>query len=160
MAKGDSKGNKRGGGGGAAVQTQAPAQERTPTFSKSKVDEYTKNFTTEQFTGQDFANGYIDSLNYLKNSIDDNAPATLEIDGITFEKMPGSVFTTWEQTSRNSGKNIATIDYQANRQATNLVSGETEYPVLQIGIRSWRTKGGKVKTEIIRDGYTNKTRFW
>ena len=154
MAKGSSK---AGGGGGAAV---TPATTNGSFFSKSNVDEYTKDYTPEQFMGEKFSDNYIDSLSFLKESIDNNAPKTLEIDGITFEQMPGGAHTHFEQTGRNSGKNVAVIDYQSNRQATNRVTGETEYPVLQIGIRTWRTPKGKVKAEIIRDGYTNKTRFW
>ena len=155
MAKGASKGNGRPSGGGGAV---TPASTNGSFFSKSNVDEYTKDYTPEMFTGANFQNGYIDSLNYLKTSIEDNAPKTLSIDGVEFQRL-GGVYTTFEQTGRKSGRNVAVVDYQATRQATNS-AGETEYPVLQVGIRAWRTPGGKVKSELIRDGYTNKTRFW
>lgn len=152
MAKGG-KGNKNisivGGGGGV----QAPRSTKQKTLvSKSQVDELTKDFTVNQFLG-DIENNYMGSLNSLRDAAEENAPKTLEIGGYTFDSM-GSPFTTLEQTGRNSFKDIIQLDYQSREQIGN------EYPVLQVGLRVWRTPKGKVKSEIIRDGYTNRTRFW
>ena len=133
------------------VNNQEQRQERT-LYSRSQADEFTKDYTPQMFLG-DVNNLYSGTLNSLRYLAEDNAPKTLNIGGVTFESM-GSPNTQWEQTGRNSGKDIIMLDYQANEQVGN------EYPVLQVGIRVWRTKGGKVKSEIIRDGYTNKTRFW
>ena len=149
MAKG-SRPTGSGGGGGA---TQTTKQETPKTlYNKSQVDELTKDFTPQMFLG-DIDNTYTGTLNGLRASAENNAPQTLEIGGYTFESM-GNPYVTWQQTGRTTGKEIVQLEYQCNERIGN------EYPVLQVGVRVWRTPKGKVKSEIIRDGYTNKTRFW
>ena len=121
-------------------------------YSKSQVDELTKDYTPQMFLG-DIESTWTGTLNDLKESAYQNAPATLEIGGYTFEKL-GNPFTDWQQIKGNKdGRSIIMLDYQSTEQV-----GE-EYPVLQVGISVQRRRG-KIKAEIIRDGYTNKTRFW
>lgn len=149
MAKGKSK---LGGGsvmGGASTKTKEPQK---TLYNKNQVDELTKDYTPEMFLG-DITNTWTGTLNDLRNSAEENMPDTLNIGGYTFEKL-GSPFTDWQQTKGNKeGRSVIMLDYQANE----LVG--SEYPVLQVGISLTR-KRGKIKAEIIRDGYTNKTRFW
>ena len=121
-------------------------------YSRSQADELTKDYTPEQFLG-DINNFYGGTLKSLQYAAEENAPEHLNIGGYTFQNM-GQPHTAFEQTGRSTGKDIIMLDYQSTEQVGN------EYPVLQVGIRVWRTKGGKVKSEIIRDGYTYKTRFW
>lgn len=126
--------------------TQEIRTDRT-LYSKSQADELTKDYTPQQFLG-DINNFYSGTLNSLRYAAEENAPEHLNIGGYTFKSM-GSPHTDFV-----NGKDVIVLDYQSTEQVGQ------EYPVLQIGIRVWRTKGGKVKSEIIRDGYTNKTRFW
>lgn len=121
-------------------------------YSKEQADSLTKDYTPQMFLG-DVNNLWSGSQFGLKELARENAPQTLQLGGHTFRNM-GEPFVTFEQTSRSSGKDIIMFNYQSDDQVGK------EYPVLQVGIRVWRTKGGKVKSEIIRDGYTNKTRFW
>lgn len=116
-------------------------------YSKSQADEFTKDYTPEQFLG-DINNNWTGTLNSLKYAAEDNAPETLNIGGYTFDRL-SNPYTTIDKN-----KDVVVLEYQSTEQVGQ------EYPVLQVGIRVWRTKGGKVKSEIIRDGYTNKTRFW
>lgn len=116
-------------------------------FYRHELEKVTKDFTVEMFLG-DINNEFADTLNSLKYHAESNAPEEIMIDGFVFKSM-GSVFTTFE-----GNKNIVQLHYQSVEKMWN------EYPVLQIGIRVWRTSKGKVKSEIIRDGFTNKTRFW
>lgn len=116
-------------------------------YSKSQVDELTADYTPQMFLG-DINNEFTETLNSLRYRAEDNAPETLDIGGYTFKKLSNPY------TNFVNNKNIVMLEYQSTEQVGN------EYPVLQVGIRVWRTKGGKVKSEIIRDGYTNKTRFW
>ena len=121
-------------------------------YSKSQVDELTADYTPEMFLG-DISNTWTGTLNDLRTSAEDNAPKTLNIGGYTFESL-GNPFTDCQQVKVNKdGQSIIKLEYQSNEQVGN------EYPVLQVGIRVWRYRG-KIKSEIIRDGYTNKTRFW
>lgn len=143
--KGGSAGGGRGGGGEGS-------ESKKTLYNKSQVDELTKDFTPQMFLG-DINNHYTGSLNSLKYSAEEYAPKELEIGGYTFKSM-GEPYTTFEQTGRNTGKDIIQFEYQS----TEMIG--KEYPVLQVGVRVWRTPKGKVKSEIIRDGYTNKTRFW
>lgn len=118
-------------------------------YSKSQVDELTADYTPQMFLG-DINNEYTGSLNSLRYHAEDNAPDTLNIGGYTFQQL-GNPHTDFD----GKNKNIIVLDYQSTEQVGN------EYPVLQVGIRVWRTRGGKVKSEIIRDGdFINRTRFW
>lgn len=138
---------------GSVGKTSATVNEvRKTLYSKSQVDSLTADYTPQMFLG-DIENEYMGTLNSLKYAAEENAPKTLEIGGYTFENM-GNPFTTWQQTGKTTGKDIVMLEYQSTEQVGK------EYPVLQVGIRVWRTPKGKVKSEIIRDGYTNKTRFW
>jgi len=116
-------------------------------FYRHELEKVTKDFTPEMFLG-DITNDFTGTLNSLKYHAEDYAPAEINIDGFVFKSM-GSVFTTFEKN-----KNIIQLHYQSVEKLWD------EYPVIQIGIRVWRTPKGKVKAEIIRDGFTNKTRFW
>lgn len=129
-------------------ETSSNAEPYRGVLSRSKADEYTKDYTPEMFLGNNFKDNYM-NLAGLKLSMEDNAPKELNIEGYTFKQLSG-VHTDVD----NKGKDIVMMDYQSTEQIGN------EYPVLQVGIRTWRTRGGKVKSEIIRDGYTHKTRFW
>ena len=80
-------------------------------------------------------------------------PETLNVGGYTFESM-GKPHTSFEETRGGKIRDVVTMDYQSTEKIGS------EYPVLQVGVRVWKTPKGKVKSEIIRDGYTNKTRFW
>lgn len=139
---------------GASKSTgiQSSEPQRNYFMSKSNVDEYTKDFTPEMFLGKDIENNYM-NLAGLELAAEDNAPKELNIEGWTFQKMLG-VHTGTDKIGRQQAKDAVVIDYQSTEQIGN------EYPVLQVGIRVWRTRNGKVKSEIIRDGYTNKTKFW
>lgn len=116
-------------------------------YSKEQADELTKDYTPQMFLG-DINNTYMGTLNDLKYKAEDNAPESINLGGYEFKRL-GNPFTTFE-----NNKDIIMLEYQSTEQVGQ------EYPVLQVGIRVWRTRGGKVKSEIIRDGYTNKTRFW
>ena len=143
-------GSSSAGAGNAETQQNSPSNEfRTDRqlVSKSQVDEFTKDYTPQQFLG-DMNNFYTGTLNSLKYAAEDNAPEHLNIGGYTFQRL-SNPYTTFE-----NNKKIVVLEYQSTEQIGQ------EYPVLQVGIRVWRTKGGKVKSEIIRDGYTHKTRFW
>lgn len=115
-------------------------------YSKDQCDAITKDYTPQMFLG-DIENTYMDTLHFLKDAVEDNAPETLTIEGLEFK------FAYGPYTDFVKNKNIVTFEYQSTEQVGQ------EYPILQIGIRVWRTRGGKVKSEIIRDGWTNKTRF-
>lgn len=141
MGRKGKSGMSSGGGAG----TQEP---RRSLISKSQVDELTQDFTPSMFLGDNFESTFINSPNSLKEAADNNMPDTLDIGGYTFRSM-GDATVSYEKN-----KNIAMLDYQCTEQIGD------EFPVLQVGISAWRTRGGGVKTEIIRDGYTNKTRFW
>lgn len=116
-------------------------------FYRHDLEKVTKDFTPEMFLG-DITNDFAGTLNSLKYHAEDNAPAEIELDGYVFKFM-GNPFTCWVDN-----KNIIQLHYQAVERMWN------EYPVLQVGIKVWKTPKGKVKAEIIRDGFTNKTRFW
>lgn len=145
---GKGKKSKNTGGGGAASSNE---QKKT-LYSKSQVDELTKDYTPEMFLG-DINNTYAGTLAGLKAAAENNAPDTLNVGGYTFQNM-NTVSTDFEQTGRTKVRDIVHLEYQSNEKIGN------EYPVLQVGIRVWRTPKGNVKSEIIRDGFTNKTRFW
>ena len=152
MGRGSSK---MGGGAGAGGQ-----QPRRMLLSKSQVDELTKDFTPEMFLG-DVTSQYnknFGTLAGLRAMAENNAPDTLDIGGYTFKNM-GQPHTTYETSKSGRNRDVVTLDYQSTEQITN-ANGSSEYPVLQVGVRVWYTPSGKVKSEIIRDGYTNKTRFW
>ena len=125
--------------------TQEIRTDRT-LYSKEQVDSLTADYTPQMFLG-DINNEYM-NLASLRRAAEENAPNTLELGGYTFQK------TANPYTDFVNGKDIVMLEYQSTEQVGQ------EYPVLQVGIRVWRTKGGRVKSEIIRDGYTNKTRFW
>jgi hypothetical protein len=116
-------------------------------YSRAQCDALTKDYTPQMFLG-DIENTYTDTFYFLKNAVKNNAPKSLMIGGYEF-KFAFGPYTDFEKN-----KNIVKFEYQSIEQVGQ------EYPILQIGIRVWRTKGGKVKSEIIRDGWTNKTRFW
>lgn len=145
MGRGSSK--MSGGIGGGMVK-----QPQKTLYSKSQADELTKDYTPEMFLGN-INDEYTGTLNGLRAAAENNMPDTLDIGGYTFQNM-GQPHTSFEQTRSGRGRDIVMMDYQATEQIGS------EYPVLQVGIRVWRTPGGKVKSEIIRDGYTHKTRFW
>lgn len=134
-----------------STTTPAPEPPRKTLYSKDQVDSLTKDYTPEMFLG-DIKNTWTGTLNDLRNAADEHAPKTLELGGYTFERL-GNTYVDFEQTSKTNGWDIAKIEYQSNEQVGQ------EYPVLQVGIRVRRYRG-KVVAEIIRDGYTNKTRFW
>lgn len=138
--------------GSVGIVSTSTNEVRKTLYSKFQAEELTEDYTPQMFLG-DVDNLYTGTLNSLKSLAEENAPKTLNIGGYTFESM-GNPYTTWEQTGRTTGKDIIQLEYQSNEQVGN------EYPVLQVGIRVWRTPKGKVKSEIIRDGYTHKTRFW
>lgn len=122
--------------------------------SKDQVDTFTKDYTPEMFLG-DVSNSWTGSGESLRRLAEENAPKTLNIGGYTFEFMNNGTYSPpLDYEGKNMGKTVVKLEYQSNERVGN------EYPVLQVGIRAWRTRGGKIKTEIIRDGYTNKTRFW
>ncbi len=116
-------------------------------YSRDQCDAITRDYTPQMFLG-DIENTYIDTLYFLRDAAEKNRPDYLMIEGIKFN------FSFGPYTEFVNGKNIVMLEYQSIEQVGQ------EYPVLQIGIRVWRTRGGKVKSEIIRDGWTNKTRFW
>lgn len=121
-------------------------QEKT-LYNKSQADELTKDYTPQMFLG-DINNEWFGTLDSLRYHAEDNAPESINLGGYEF-KLLGNPFTTFDKN-----KSVVMLEYQSTEQVGK------EYPVLQVGIRVWRTRGGKVKSEIIRDGYTNKTRFW
>jgi len=141
-----------GGRGSAGARGGGSMQTPKTLYNKSQVDELTKDFTPQMFLG-DVENNYMGSLNSIKTMAEENAPRELEIGGYTFRNM-GSPNAVMEQTGKKSFKDVVVLDYQSTEQIGK------EFPVLQVGIRTWRTPKGKVKSEIIRDGYTNKTKFW
>lgn len=149
--RGASSSAKGGAGGGVGAGQQDNEPKKT-LYSKSQADELTKDYTPEMFLG-DINNRYGGTLDSLRASAENNMPETLNIGGYEFQRA-GSPFTTFEQKGRGKGKDVVMLEYQSKEKVGN------EYPVLQVGIRVWRTPKGKVKSEIIRDGYTNKTRFW
>lgn len=152
MGRGSSKGGKGGKAAGAAAPKQANEPEKT-LYNKSQVDDLTKDYTPQMFLG-DIENTWTGTLNDLRSSAEEHAPDTLNIGGYTFEKL-GNPFVDWQETKGNkNGRSVIMLDYQANEMVGN------EYPVLQVGIAATRTRGGKIKANIIRDGYTNRTRFW
>lgn len=121
-------------------------------YSKAQVDDLTKDYTPQMFLG-DINNTYMGCLADLKYKAESNAPESLNIGGYTFRSL-GSPFATIDQIGNRAAKYAVVLDYQATEVIFN------EFPVLQVGIRVWRTKSGKVKSEIIRDGYSHQTRFW
>ena len=140
-------GKVTGSAGNSSTQNEEGIRTDRRLYSKSQADEFTKDYTPQQFLG-DINNNWTGTLNSLKYAAEDNAPETLNIGGYTFDRL-SNPHTTFE-----NNKNIVVLEYQSTEQVGQ------EYPVLQVGIRVWRTRGGKVKSEIIRDGYTHKTRFW
>ena len=146
MGRGASKAggsSKRGGGSVTPAKTL---------YSKSQADELTKDYTSEMFLGN-IENTYNGTLNNLREAAEQNMPETLNVGGYTFESM-GKPHTSFEETRGGKIRDVVTMDYQSTEKIGS------EYPVLQVGVRVWKTPKGKVKSEIIRDGYTNKTRFW
>lgn len=137
--------------GNQQASTTLPYREEKTLYSKEQADYFTRDYTPEMFLG-DIKNTWTGTLNDLKNSAEQNMPKTLNIGGYTFEAL-GNPYTTFEQTSKTNGWDIIKLEYQSNEQVGK------EYPVLQVGIRVRRYRG-KVVAEIIRDEYTNKTRFW
>lgn len=121
-------------------------------YSKAQVDVLTVDYTPQMFLGEqkymDLWDGTGDGLRRLAEQ---NMPDTLNIGGYAFQNTHNDIFRPILDYEKN--KNIVKVEYQSTEQVGN------EYPIIQVGIRVWRTKGGKVKSEIIRDGYTNKTRF-
>lgn len=121
-------------------------------YSKTQADELTADYTPQMFLGQqkymDLWDGTGDGLRRLAEQ---NMPDTLNIGGYAFQNTHNDIFRPILDYEKN--KNIVKVEYQSTEQVGN------EYPIIQVGIRVWRTKGGKVKSEIIRDGYLNKTRF-
>lgn len=134
----------------SSSSTSTVEQKKT-LYNKGQVDELTKDYTPQMFLG-DIENQWMgtgDSLRYLA---EENMPKSLNIGGYTFLNQHGDIY---RPTLDYKGKeSIIRLEYQSTEQVGK------EYPVLQVGIRVWRTRGGKVKSELIRDGYTNKTRFW
>ena len=121
-------------------------------YSKTQADVLTADYTPQMFLGEqrymDLWDGTGDGLRRLAEQ---NMPDTLNIGGYTFQNSHNDIFRPTLDYEKN--KNIVKVEYQSTEQVGN------EYPIIQVGIRVWRTKGGKVKSEIIRDGYLNKTRF-
>ncbi len=113
------------------------------------VNRATKDFTPKQFLG-DIENTWMGTLESLWYHALENAPETIDIDGHLFSN------TCFEpRKPKYEGKKcVIVLDYQSTEQLGNI------YPVLQVGIRVWRGRNGKVKSEIIRDGYVNETRLW
>jgi len=134
-----------GAGGGSSNRNQS--QPLRPLLQRGEVDEYTKDYTPQQFLG-DVKQNYDGTPLSLVQSVEKNAPETLDVGGYTFKSMGRPNVTT------EKNKDIITLDYQSTEQ----VGGE--FPVLQVGIRAWKTPTGRVKSEIIRDGFSHKTRFW
>lgn len=119
-------------------------------YSKEQVDSLTQDYTPEMFLG-DVNNEWMGSGESLRALAEQNMPSSLNIGGYTFNNTHGNVF---RPTLDYQGKyTIVRMEYQSTEQVGS------EYPILQVGIRVWRTRSGKVKSEIIRDGYLNKTRF-
>lgn len=140
-------GKVTGSTGNGSVQNEEGIRTDRRLYSKDQAEEFTKDYTPEQFLGN-INNGWTGTLDSLKYNAEDNAPESLNIGGYTFNRL-SNPHTTFE-----NNKNIIMLEYQSTEQVGQ------EYPVLQVGIRVWRTKSGRVKSEIIRDGYTHKTRFW
>ena len=121
-------------------------------LQRDRVDEYTADFTPDMFVDtKNFA--LIDNQRSLEDG--DVAPETLNIGGIEFRKMGNPNYHFESNRSGSNGRWAVLNDYQATR-----ATGDGEYPVLQIGVRVWRTRSGRVRSEIIREGYTDRTRFW
>lgn len=119
--------------------------------SKEQADMFTANYTPQMFLG-DVENEWMGSGDSLRALAEQNMPQELNIGGYTFRNVHDP--SIYRPTLDYQGKNtIVRVEYQSTERVGN------EYPILQIGIRVWRTRGGKVKSEIIRDGYINKTRF-
>lgn len=119
-------------------------------YSKEQVDSLTQDYTPKMFLG-DVNNEWMGTGDSLRALAEQNMPKSLNIGGYTFNNTHGAIF---RPTLDYQGKyTIVRMEYQATEQVGK------EYPILQVGIRVWRTRGGKVKSEIIRDGYLNKTRF-
>lgn len=133
-----SSGMSSGGNG-----TSEPARRL---ISKSQVDELTADYTPQMFTGN--LSTYTGSADNLRYHVENNMPDSLNVGGYEFRKMGDP------HISVDGNKNVAMMDYQCTEQIGS------EFPVLQVGVRAWRTRGGRIKSEIIRDGYTYKTRFW
>lgn len=121
-------------------------------YNKSQLDDLTKDYNPEMFLG-DINNHYTGTTIGLMAAAENNMPDILNIGGYTFKNM-GKPYTAFDKTRSGIVHHIVMIDYQATEQLGN------EYPIFQVGIRVWRTHSGKVKSEIIRDGYTYKTRFF
>ena len=136
--------------GNGSVQNEEGIRTDRRLYSKDQADEFTKDYTPEQFLGK--IDSYYMNMASLKMAADSYAPNTLDIGGYTFRKM-GDAQTSFE-TKGTRETDVVMLEYQSTEQVGQ------EYPVLQVGIRVWRTKSGRVKSEIIRDGYTHKTRFW
>lgn len=121
-------------------------------YSKTQADVLTADYTPQMFLGQQ---KYLDLWDGtgagLRRLAEQNMPDTLNIGGYAFQNTHNDIFRPILDYEKN--KNIVKVEYQSTEQVGN------EYPIIQVGIRVWRTKGGKVKSEIIRDGYLNKTRF-
>ena len=113
--------------------------------SKSQVDELTADYTPEMFLGNKFKDLFTGTGNNLRQFAEDNMPQELNIGGYTFQAMGNPIL---------SSPTVIMLDYQSIEPVGN------EFPVLQIGIEAKRTRGGRIVTRIIRDGYANKTRFW
>lgn len=123
--------------------------------SKSQVDELTKDFTPDKFMGnlESKFNNTTLTLKQLEETAEQNMPNTLNVGGYTFKSM-GKPQAHYEMSKSGRAKHNIMMDYQSTEKIGN------EYPVLQVGVRVWSTPKGKVKSEIIRDGVTYKTRFW
>ena len=128
------------------VSTTTPAPEKN-LYNKSQADELTKDYTPQMFLGN-INNEWTGSLASLRYHAEEHAPDSINLGGYEFDRLANPYATIENNNS------IIVLSYQSREQLGQ------EYPVLQVGIRVWRTKGGKVKSEIIRNGYTNKTRFW
>ena len=144
-------GTNQNNGSGSTNQGPVSNTDRN-LYSKAQVDVLTVDYTPQMFLGEqrymDLWDGTGDGLRRLAEQ---NMPDTLNIGGYTFQNSHNDIFRPTLDYEKN--KNIVKVEYQSTEQVGN------EYPIIQVGIRVWRTKGGKVKSEIIRDGYTNKTRF-
>ena len=119
-------------------------------YRKSQVEEFTADYTPEMFLGD--TSTWTGTSNDAKNMAIENMPKTLEIGGYTFQSM-GDPTVHFVMDGALKNNTVVMMDYQCGEKIGN------EYPVLQVGVRI-RKYRGKIQTEIIRDGYMYKTRFW
>lgn len=135
---------------GNGSPTYEPATPPKTLYSKSQVNDLTKDYTPEMFIGD--PNTWTGTVADAKFMAETTMPDSLEIAGYTFKPL-GGVIADHVATGQLKNNTVVMLDYQCTEKVGN------EYPVLQIGVRIRKFRG-KVQTEIIRDHYQYGTKFW